>query len=213
MHCSAARPRGHAAQRSVVCLTPLHRVRRRSAPLGQRVFTQMEPFAKATTAVPSCPALLPEEQGPVNDVQKSFDTLKLRKDSLQQRIDKERNPHRKAMLQKLLDGASSSTEGLELQPAAGNADGPQSQLNVPSPQERREERQRQVSRLVAQHQSQAQERAAASGSSSCSPASSNAGDDVDAAGEVPCMGLDEAAALIAAASEALLHDDAQVARV
>ena len=172
----------------------------------------MEPYTKATTAVSSCPALLLEEQGPVNDVQKSFDTLKLRKDSLQQRIDKEQNPHRKAMLQKLLDGASSSTEGLELQPAASNADGPQSQLNVPSPQQRREERQRQVSRLVALHRSQAQEAAAASGSSSCSPASSNAGDDVDAAGEVPCMGLDEAAALIAAASEAL-HDDAQAARV
>ena len=170
----------------------------------------MEPFAKATTAVPSCPALLLEEPGPVNDVQQSFETLNLRKDSLQQRIDKERNPHRKAMLQKLLDGASSSTEGLELQPAAGNADGPQSQLNVPSPQERREERQRQVSRLVAQHQSQAQERAAASGSSSCSPASSNAGDDVDATDEVPCMALDEAAALVAAASAGT---DVQVARI
>ena len=172
----------------------------------------MEPHAKATSAAPSCPALLLEEPGPVNDVQPSFETLKQRKDSLQQRIDKEVNPHRKAMLQKLFDGASSSTEGLNMQPAVGNADGPQSQLNTSSPQQRREERQRQVSRLVAMHQSQAQEGAAASGSSSCSPVSSNAGDDVDAAEEVPCMALDEAAALIAAASETL-HDDAQVARV
>ena len=55
-------------------------------------------------------------------------------------------------------------------------------------------------------------RAAASGSSSCSPTSSNAGD-FDAAGEVPCMDLDEAAALIAAAGGEALHDDAQVAKV
>ena len=172
----------------------------------------MDPHAKASSAASSCPALLLEEPGPVNDVQQSFETLRLRKESLQQRIDKETNPHRKAMLQKLLDGASSGTEGLDLQAAAASADGPQSQLNAPSAQQRREERQRQVSRLVAQHQSQAQEVAAASGSSSCSPASSNAGD-FDAAGEVPCMDLDEAAALIAAAGGEALHDDAQVAKV
>ena len=173
----------------------------------------MDPHAKASSAASSCPALLLEEPGPVNDVQQSFETLRLRKESLQQRIDKEMNPHRKAMLQKLLDGASSGTEGLDLQPAADSADGPQSQLNAPpTSQQRREERQRQVSRLVAQHQSQAQEVAAASGSSSYSPTSSNAGD-FDAAGEVPCMDLDEAAALIAAASGEALHDDAQVAKV
>ena len=74
----------------------------------------MDPHAKASSAASSCPALLLEEPGPVNDVQQSFDTLRLRKDSLQQRIDKEMNPHRKAMLQKLLDGASSGTEGLDL---------------------------------------------------------------------------------------------------
>ena len=171
----------------------------------------MEPHAKATSTVPSCPALL-EEPGPINDVQQSFEALQQRKDSLQQRIDKEVNPPRKAMLQKLLDSVSSRTEGLEPQPAVGNADGPQSQLNAPSPQQRREERQRQGSRLVALHRSQAQEAAAASGSSSCSPASSNAGDDVDAAGEVPCMALDEAAALVAAAS-AGTDVPVQVARV
>lgn len=171
----------------------------------------MDPHAKATSAASSSPALLLEELGPVNDVQQSFETLRLWKESLQQRIDKEMNPHRKAMLQKLLDDAS-GTEGFDLQPAADSADGAQSQLNAPSAQQRREERQRQVSRLVAQHQSQAQEVAAASGSRSCSPTSSNAGD-FDAAGEVPCMGLDEAAALIAAAGGEALHDDAQVARV
>ena len=192
-------------------------VRRRARVLQERTTQSqaslhMDPHAKASSAASSCPALLLEEPGPVNDVQQSFETLRLRKESLQQRIDKEMNPHRKAMLQKLLDGASSGTEGLDLQPAADSADGPQSQLSAPSAEQRREERQRQVSRLVAQHQSQAQEVAAASGSSSCSPTSSNAGD-FDAAGEVPCMDLDEAAALIAAAGGEALHDDAQVVKV
>ena len=160
----------------------------------------MEPHAKATTAVPSCPALL-EEPGSVEDVQQSLEALQQRRDSLQQRIDKEVNPSRKAMLQKMLHGVSSSTQGLHVQPTVGNAEGSQSQLSIPGPQQRREERQRQVTRLVALHRSQAQEGTVDDvAAENCSSASSDTAEDDGAVDGVPCMDLDEAAALIAAAT-------------